>query len=72
MAINTAEKRKSVAGIRRGPRVTTNLAKDAEWRQQAGRSYSGIAADAPAADGDSLSPLTNPITNAINNPLRYL
>lgn len=46
MAIDTAEKRRSVAGI---PffiflGVTPNVAKDAEWRQQAGWGYSGIAA----------------------------
>lgn len=46
MAIDTAEKRRSVAGINRlwGPGVTPNAAKDAEWRQQAGFGYSGIAA----------------------------
>lgn len=43
--IDTAEKRKSVAALLVifGPGVTSNAAKDAEWRQQAGWSYSGIA-----------------------------
>lgn len=47
MAIDTAEKRRSIAGIggrRSRPGVTPNAAKDAEWRQEVGRSYSGIAA----------------------------
>ena len=47
--IDSAEKRKSVAGL---PfflflGVTPNAAPDAEWRQQVGYSYSGIAAAAP-------------------------
>ena len=46
MAIDSAEKRRSAAhvGSRRGPGVTPNVLKDAEWRQQAGWGYSGIAA----------------------------
>ena len=47
MAIDTAEKRRSVSGIPflpLGPGVTPELAKDAEWRQQVGWSYSGIPA----------------------------
>lgn len=51
MAIDTAEKRRSVAGLPHLPMgwcVTSNAAKDAEWRQQAGWGYSGIAASAPA------------------------
>lgn len=51
MAIDNAEKRRSVAGIAAhplGPAVTPNVAKDAEWRLQAAWSYSGIAAAAPA------------------------
>lgn len=51
MAIDTAEKRRSIAGIggrRARPGVTPNAAKDAEWRQEVGRSYSGIAASAIA------------------------
>ena len=50
MAIDTAEKRKSIAGIHMrysGPGVTNNSAKDQEWRQEAGYSYSGILASAP-------------------------
>ena len=44
MALDTAEKRKSISGI--GliiPGVTPNSSKDAEWRQQSAWSYSGIA-----------------------------
>lgn len=51
MAIDTAEKRRAVAGVNRqwdGPSLTPNVAKDAEWRQQSGHSYSGIAAGTPA------------------------
>ena len=50
MAIDSAEKRKSAAGVGFwifGPGVTPNASKDAEWRQQAGWGYSGIAAGAP-------------------------
>jgi len=54
MAIDTAEKRKSVAGV---PfyiflGVTPNASKDAEWRQQAGYGYSGIAAAEPQGGGE--------------------
>lgn len=52
MAINTAERRRSVAHIARfysGAGVTANALKDAEWRQEAGRSYSGILAGAQVA-----------------------
>jgi hypothetical protein len=55
MAIDTAEKRRSVAGVGFwvfGPAVTPNASKDAEWRQQAGWSYSGIAADVPVSSPD--------------------
>ena len=50
MAIDTREKRASIAGITRlaGPGVTPNASKDQEWRQEVGYSYSGIlAAGAP-------------------------
>ena len=46
MAIDTAERRRSAAGVGFwvvGPGVTPNSGKDAEWRQQAGWGYSGIA-----------------------------
>ena len=44
MAIDTAEKRKSISGINYfNPGVTPNSGQDAEWRQQVGYSYSGIA-----------------------------
>lgn len=49
MAINTAEKRKSISGIwGLMPGVTPNAAKDGEWRQESGWSYSGIVLSAPA------------------------
>ena len=49
MAINSAEKRKSISGIHMNicPGVTPNSGKDAEWRQESGFSYSGIAAASP-------------------------
>lgn len=49
MAMDTAEKRRSAAGVPflpLGPGVTPNSGKDQEWRQQAGWGYSGIAAEA--------------------------
>ncbi len=51
MAIENAEKRRSASKLLKfKPGVTPNAAKDREWRQQAGRSYSGIlAAGAPTA-----------------------
>jgi hypothetical protein len=53
MAIDTAEKRRSVSGV--GflpliPGVTPELSKDVDWRQQAGWSYSGVAVDGEVAD----------------------
>lgn len=51
MAINSREKRQSISGIGMhftAPGVTANAAKDQEWRQEAGWSYSGIAAAAPS------------------------
>lgn len=42
MAIDTAEKRKSISGIHlyaSGPGVTPNAAKDNEWRKEAGYAY---------------------------------
>jgi len=50
--IDTAEKRRSVAGVGfylLG--VTPNAAKDQEWRQQSAYSYSGILAVSSAAAG---------------------
>src|SRR3990167_5652407 len=52
MAIDSAEKRKSVSAISfypLGPGVTPNSSKDAEWRQEAGYGYPGIAATAVVA-----------------------
>ena len=45
MAIDTAERRRSVSQVITGlfgPAVTPNASKDREWRQQAGWGYSGI------------------------------
>ena len=48
MAIDSAEKRKSISGINYfGPGVTPNSGQDQEWRQESGYSYSGIAAASP-------------------------
>ncbi len=55
MAIDNAEKRRSISGIGMqfvAAGVTPNSGKDQEWRQQAGWSYSGILADSPAAPGN--------------------
>lgn len=44
MAIDTAEKRKSISGMPfLIPGVTPNASKDGEWRQESGWSYSGIS-----------------------------
>ena len=52
--IDTAEKRRSAAGVPFwvGLGVTPNVAKDAEWRQQAGWGYSGISAGEAQEDDD--------------------
>lgn len=44
MAIDSAEKRRSLSGIQVTlmPGVTPNASKDQEWRQEAGWFYSGI------------------------------
>ena len=60
MAIDSAEKRRSAAGVGFwvfGPGVTPNASKDAEWRQQAGWGYSGIAAAAPVISDRIMLPL---------------
>ena len=48
MAIDSAEKRRSISGIQHFliPGVTPNASKDQEWRQESGWSYSGILAGA--------------------------
>jgi len=54
MAIDSAEKRRSVSGIGGPPLipgVTPNSSKDQEWRQQAGWSYSGISVIAIIVSG---------------------
>ncbi len=54
MAIDSAEKRKSISGIWGGiPGVTPNSAQDEEWRKESGWSYSGIAIGAVVA-GDAI------------------
>ena len=56
MAIDTAEKRKSISGIpRQIAGVTNNATHDQEWRQESGWSYSGIlaAGGVPPAAGDA-------------------
>lgn len=55
MAIDSAQKRRSAAGVPchpLGPGVTPNALKDQGWRQQAGWGYSGIAAGALNELGD--------------------
>lgn len=50
--IDNAEKRRSAAGVPflpLGVGVTPNVAKDEEWREQVGWSYSGIATPIPPA-----------------------
>lgn len=53
MAIDTAAKRKSLAGvigyIIGGPGVTNNATHNLAWRQQAGYGYSGIPASGAVA-----------------------
>lgn len=61
MAIDTASKRRSAAGVAflpLGPGVTPNSAKPVSWRQQAAWSYSGI----PAFHVDTV---TGPITGTV-------
>ncbi len=49
MAIDSREKRASIVGINylSGPSPTPDVAKDQEWRQEVGYSYSGILASTP-------------------------
>ena len=54
MAIDNAEKRKSISGIHlyaAGPGVTNLAVEDQEWRQEVGYSYNGILASPPAGAG---------------------
>jgi hypothetical protein len=54
MAIDSAPKRKSIVGIHFpsfGPGVTPDSTPDQAWRQAAGYSYLGIAADAEGGGG---------------------
>lgn len=54
MAIDTAERRRNVAGVGYwiGLGVTPNASKDVEWRQQVGWGYSGIAPSGELPTGD--------------------
>lgn len=56
MAIDTAAKRRSVAGVpfHPGLGVTPNASKDQAWRQQAAWGYSGILADTVVAPTETL------------------
>jgi len=52
MAIDSAEKRRSLVGIITGVMsigVTPNASKDKEWRQQSGWGYSGIVPNGDVA-----------------------
>lgn len=54
MPIDTAEKRRSAAGVPSlpvGPGVTPDASQDEAWRQQAGWGYSGIPTSAPIVVG---------------------
>lgn len=53
MAIDSASKRKSVAGITVGWGITPDGTPGAEWRQQVAWTYSGIATASP---GDNALP----------------
>jgi len=66
MAIDTAERRKSVSGvwIPLVPGVTPNSAKDQEWRQESNWSYSGILASTVVA-----GPPVEPIGVAVLDPV---
>jgi hypothetical protein len=52
MAIDNAEKRRSVAGITVGWGITPNASKDDQWRQQVAWNYSGIDSATPSADAN--------------------
>lgn len=66
MAIDNAEKRRSAAVVGAfwlGPGVTSNLAKDTEWRQQVAWAYSGfisfVAVASLVCGSISIFPLLN-------------
>lgn len=63
MAIDSAEKRRSISGIHfiGGPGVTPNSGKDQEWRQEVGYGYSGIAAAGGPAGGGIRNPFGGPM-----------
>ena len=71
MAIDTREKRQSVVGIGfyfSGPSVTPNASPDAEWRQEVGWGYPGIAAGAPVVELNFLSAGHGAQGGAIGDP----
>lgn len=54
MAIDTAQDRRSVAGVHlqpAGPGVTPDATPGLEWRQEAGYGYSGVAVETPETTG---------------------
>ncbi len=55
VAVDSAEKRRSLSGIQASlmPGVTPNASKDAEWRQEAGWGYPGISAGTPVPEVES-------------------
>lgn len=57
MAIDSREKRRSIAGIHLNvvPGVTPTAGKDAEWRQESGFGYPGIPAGGLAAGKISIA-----------------
>jgi hypothetical protein len=64
VAIDSAEKRKSVAGIGQWwfPSVFPNASLNQEWRQAVGHGYSGILAQGPAGDARNFVPVRDPQT----------
>ena len=64
MAIDNAEKRKSISGIMPTliPGVTPNVGKDGEWRQESGWSYSGIT---PTGLGAVAAPMGNIVSKLV-------
>ena len=79
MAVDTAEKRKAIAGIHMrysGPGVTPNVLKDQEWRQEAGWGYNGILVATPAAPPPAVPAVTEqliaPWVPWIRIPVYYL
>jgi len=67
MAIDNAEKRRSISGIHGviyGPGVTPESGQDQEWRQESGYSYSGILVGATTPGQDALMHTANSSSGA--------